>query len=174
MTSRLAAAGLGLAAFCLLTLPLAAAELKPWSGGPAPPIALKDLDGVLHRLEAYRGKVVIVNFWASWCEPCRDEMPSLNKLRHALQGQPVVLLAVNVGDGEGRIGEFLQKFPIEFPVLLDRDSQTAKAWKVRLLPATFIIGRDGRVRYSHAGERDWAEASVRAKIMALAQQPSAR
>ena len=151
----------------------AKSDLRPWSG-PTPALSLKDLGGAQHKLEAYRGKVVILNFWATWCEPCREEMPSFNRLRKALEGQPVAMFAVNIGEGEGRINEFLAKVPIDFPVLLDRDSQLSRAWKVRLMPTTFIIGTDGRIRYSFAGERDWADESVRAKIAALAQEKPAR
>jgi peroxiredoxin len=178
---RLPAAALA-AAFLFFTLHAGAAEkkpeakpdLRPWSGGPTPALSLKDLGGVQHKLEAYRGKVVILNFWATWCEPCREEMPSFNRLRKALEGQPVAMFAVNIGEGEGRINEFLAKVPVDFPVLLDRDSQLSRAWKVRIMPATFIIGPDGRIRYSYAGERDWADESVRAKIAALAQERPAR
>ena len=151
-----------------------AAELRPWNGGPAPALSLKDLGGASHQLEAYRGKVVILNFWATWCEPCREEMPSFNRLKASLAGQPVVLFAVNIAEGEARINEFLGKVPIDFPVLLDRDSQVSRAWKVRLMPTTFIIGADGRVRYSYAGERDWADESVRSKIAALAGERAGR
>jgi cytochrome c biogenesis protein CcmG/thiol:disulfide interchange protein DsbE len=150
------------------------AELKPWTGGPAPALGLKDLEGASQSLQAYRGKVVILNFWATWCEPCRDEMPSFNKLRRSFEGRPVAVLAVNVGEGEGRIGEFLRKVPVEFPVLLDRDAKASRDWKVRLMPTTFIIGRDGRVRYSYAGERDWDDATVRAKVAALAEEKTGR
>jgi thiol-disulfide isomerase/thioredoxin len=151
-----------------------AADFKPWTGGPAPALSLKDLEGTAQALQAYRGKVVVLNFWATWCEPCRDEMPSFNKLKRTFEGKPVVVLAVNVGEGEGRIAEFLRKVPVEFPVLLDRDAAASKAWKVRLMPTTFILGRDGRVRYSYAGERDWDDATVRAKIAALADEKSGR
>jgi thiol-disulfide isomerase/thioredoxin len=170
MTARLLAAAVLMAA----AVAVHAADFKPWTGGPAPALSLKDLEGTAQALQAYRGKVVVLNFWATWCEPCRDEMPSFNKLKRTFEGKPVVVLAVNVGEGEGRIAEFLRKVPVEFPVLLDRDAAASKAWKVRLMPTTFILGRDGRVRYSYAGERDWDDATVRAKIAALADEKSGR
>jgi len=172
MTARLLAAVLLCAAAVAHAAPQA--DLKAWTGGPAPALSLKDLEGTAQALQAYRGKVVVLNFWATWCEPCRDEMPSFNKLRQSFAGKPVVVLAVNVGEGEGRIAEFLRKVPVDFPVLLDRDAAVSKAWKVRLLPATFILGRDGRVRYSYAGERDWGDVAVRAKITALLDEKSGR
>ena len=149
-------------------------ELRPWAGGPTPALALKDLEGAARPLSAYRGKVVVLNFWATWCEPCREEMPSLNQLKQSLKGLPVEMFAVNVGEGEGRINAFLGKVPVEFPVLLDRDTQASRAWKVRLMPTTFILGTDGRVRYTFSGGRDWADPSVRATIAALAAERTAR
>ena len=110
----LAAAVLAIAAVAAQAAP--PAELKPWAGGPTPALSLKDLEGAAHSLQAHRGKVVVLNFWATWCEPCRDEMPSLNKLKHSFDGKPVVVLGVNVGEGEGRIKAFLDKVPVEFPV----------------------------------------------------------
>ena len=75
-----------------------ATELKPWTGGAAPALALEDLSGKPHDLAAYRGSVVLVNFWATWCGPCRDEMPSIERLRTSLAGRPFTVLAVNVGE----------------------------------------------------------------------------
>jgi thiol-disulfide isomerase/thioredoxin len=173
MMLRATAAALLAAAFLFPLHEVRSAELKPWSG-PTPASELKDLDGKTHKLEAYRGKVVILNFWATWCEPCREEMPSLNKLRKSLEGQPVVMFAVNYGEGEGRIKPFLAKVPVDFPVLLDRDSQVAREWKVKLMPTTYIIGTDGKVRYGYAGERDWAEESIRAKIVGYAKERPGR
>ena len=144
-----------------------AQELRPWSGGAAPPLLLQDLDGRKHRLEDYRGKVVLINFWATWCEPCRDEMPSMNKLRAALGGMPFAVLAVNLAEPESRIKRFLEQVPLDFPVLLDRDTATAKAWKARILPASFLVGPDGRIRYSVLGEFDWTQERVREAIVKL-------
>ena len=158
------------AAFSFFAPPALPADLRPWTGGATPALELKDLQEATHTLAAYRGKVVVLNFWATWCEPCRDEMPSFNKLRRSLEDKPVAMLAVNIGEGEPRIAEFLRKVPVDFPVLLDRDAKVSRAWNVRLMPTTFIIGTDGRVRYTFAGERDWADDAVRAKIAALAEE----
>ncbi len=168
----LAAAVLAIAAVAAQAAP--PAELKPWADGPTPALSLKDLEGAAQSLQAHRGKVVVLNFWATWCEPCRDEMPSLNKLKQSFDGKPVVVLGVNVGEGEGRIKAFLDKVPVEFPVLLDRDAAASRVWKVRMLPATFILDREGRIRYSHAGERDWDAPEVRAKVTALLDAKSGR
>jgi thiol-disulfide isomerase/thioredoxin len=128
---------------------------------------LQDLEGQRHRLEDYRGKVVLVNFWATWCEPCREEMPSIQRLREALAGRAFVVLAVNLGESEARIGRFTQTVPLRFPVLLDRDMAVAKAWRARILPASYLIGPDGRIRYSVLGEIDWSGEAARRAVGAL-------
>ena len=159
--------------FVLLALAVALAasagaqELRPWAGGATPPLALEDIEGRPHRLESYRGKVVLVNFWATWCEPCRDEMPSIERLRRSMDGRPFAVLAVNLAEPASRIRAFLEKTPVGFTVLLDRDTAVAKAWKARILPATYIVGPDGKIRYAHLGELDWSQENVRRAIAAL-------
>jgi thiol-disulfide isomerase/thioredoxin len=144
-----------------------AAELKAWTGSATPPLVLQDLHGRTHRLADYRGKVVLVNFWATWCEPCREEMPSIERLRQSLAGKPFEVLAVNIGEPLGRIERFLEKMPLGFPMLLDRDTGVAKAWKARVVPATFLVGPDGRIRYVHYGELDWSSEPVRKRVAEL-------
>lgn len=151
----------------LLSVSAAAKELKPWSGGRTPPLALADLDGKTYDLAAHRGKVVLVNFWATWCEPCRDEMPALGRLQKKLGPQQFVVLAVNVDEPESRIRKFLELTPLDFPVLTDPERKATKAWNVRVLPASYIIGRDGRIRYAAVGELDWDSEPVSARIAAL-------
>jgi peroxiredoxin len=150
-----------------LALPASAEALKAWSGGATPALELTDLDGKVHRLADYRGKAVLVNFWATWCVPCREEMPSMEELRLAMQGKPFVVLAVNVGEG-GRVARsFADKMSLGFPLLLDRDTQTTKVWGARLLPASYVVGPDGKIRYTYAGAIDWARADVQATIQSL-------
>jgi thiol-disulfide isomerase/thioredoxin len=135
-------------------------EVPAWKGGPTPPLALKDPEGRLHDLADYRGKVVVVNFWATWCEPCRDELPSLERLRDALRGRPFEVLAVNVAEGDSRVKRFLAEVPLQLPVLLDRNGEAQRAWKVRGLPATFLLDREGEIRSWYLGELDWAQPKV--------------
>jgi thiol-disulfide isomerase/thioredoxin len=157
-----------LALLLALTAALAGAqELRPWSGGAPPPLALQDLEGRPHRLEDYRGKVVLVNFWATWCDPCRAEMPAMNRLRASLAGRPFAVLAVNLAESEPRIRRFMEQVPLEFPVLLDRDTGVAKAWKARILPASYVLDAEGRIRYSALGEVDWTSDGVRRAIAGL-------
>jgi peroxiredoxin len=150
-----------------LALPAPAQPLNEWKGGSAPALELTDVDGKVHRLADYRGKAVLVNFWATWCVPCREEMPSMEQLRAAMQGKPFVVLAVNVGEG-GRVArDFADKMSLGFPLLLDRDTKTTRAWGARILPASFVVGPDGRIRYSYMGAIDWTQADVRASIERL-------
>ena len=92
-----------LAAALLQWCAAASAQLPSWSGGPTPALRLQDLEGKVHALENYRGKVVLINFWATWCEPCRDEMPSIERLRALLAGRPFAVLAVNLAEPESRV-----------------------------------------------------------------------
>jgi thiol-disulfide isomerase/thioredoxin len=146
---------------------MSAPALAPWGGGPAPGLALKDLDGRAHDLAAYRGKVVLVNFWATWCEPCRQEMPSIQRLSEKLAGKPFVVLAVNVDEPEARVRNFLNDTRFDLPVLLDANKLVTRQWGARLLPVTFIVGPDGRLRYRLLGETDWSSQSTVALISAL-------
>jgi len=141
-------------------VPARVPQLKPWEGVVTPPLELADLDGKTHRLGDYRGKVVLVNFWATWCTPCRDEMPSIERLRSALAGRPFAVLAVNVGETERAAREFLQKMPLNFTILLDRGLQVSRAWGARILPASYVLAPNGAIRYSYFGELDWAKDDV--------------
>ena len=135
-----------------------------------PKLELSDLQGKSHRLADYKGKVVLVNFWATWCEPCRDEMPSMQALYRRL-GAPsagdLIVLAVNHGENAPRIEQFLRRQPVDFPILLDGFSEVWRAWKPGLLPTSYLIGRDGRVRYQARGEIDWAGKDVDAVVRKL-------
>jgi peroxiredoxin len=160
--------------FLISTMLLAAAgraaaqqPLKPWAGVVTPPVELADLEGKTHRLADYRGKVVLLNFWATWCAPCREEMPSIERLRAQLAGRPFAVLAVNVGESAEKARGFAASMPLGFPLLLDRDTRVSRAWGARMLPATYLIGPDGVARFSYFGELDWAKPDVRAVVEKL-------
>ena len=158
----------GLAALCL-ALPAAAADLPPLSHSlaqqapqPAPALALPDLDGKVRDLASLKGKVVLINFWATWCPPCRREMPSMERLQQALAGEPFVVLAVDVGEDADTIEAFtsqLETVPT-FPILLDSRSRTMQAWKVAGLPTTYLVDQQGRVVASAIGGREFDHPDV--------------
>jgi thiol-disulfide isomerase/thioredoxin len=150
-----------------LGLSAAAAELRPWSGDATPPLALQDLQGRKHDLADYKGKVVLVNFWATWCEPCRAEMPSIERLKSSLDGKAFEVLGVNLAEPLSRIEKFTAAVPLAFPLLRDTDGAVAKAWRAKVLPASFLVDRKGRIRYYVYGELDWSSEAVRAKVSEL-------
>ena len=167
---------LAAAAFAAAAGPaLAQAELKRWSGGPTPGLAATDLAGRSVDLKALRGRVVVVNFWATWCDPCKEEMPSLQRLRERMSGRPLEVLTVNYGEFREKIAPYVERQGITLPVLLDTQKDTAKGWKVGGLPMTFVIDAKGRVRYSVYGERDWSdEKTVKLVESLIAEAPRAR
>jgi thiol-disulfide isomerase/thioredoxin len=135
-------------------------ELKPWTGGATPALALKDPTGKAHDLAAYRGKVVLVNFWATWCPPCRAELPSMQALHEQLAGKGFEVLTVNLMESEEKIIAFRESELIDLPVLMDRDGAAAKRWKVGMLPKSFVIDRQGAIRYQLLGEANWTGPDV--------------
>jgi len=143
------------------------ARFIPWTDATTPPLVLKDLAGAPHSLDDYRGRVTLVNFWATWCEPCRDEMASMQKLRDRLADRPFAVLLVNYGEARARVADFVKRESTALPVLLDPNQEARRAWRVRLLPSSFLIGPDGRVRYSVIGEVDWAHTNAVALVQGL-------
>ena len=157
-------------ALCAVLLGAGAAhggELKPWTGGPAPPLSLRDSAGKIHDLAAYRGKVVLVNFWATWCAPCRAEMPSMQALRARLAGKPFEVLALNLMEAEEKSAAFRESELIDLPVLMDRDGAVSKRWKARMLPMSFVIDRSGAIRYQLVGEANWTGPQIASAIERL-------
>jgi thiol-disulfide isomerase/thioredoxin len=135
---------------------------------PAPTLRLKDADDRLVDLARYRGRVVLVNFWATWCPPCREEFPSLGRLGKLFRPDEFEVLAVNVGEDPATVFSFAGHTP--FPVLFDRDAQTMAAWKVRGLPTTFLIDRQGRRAFAAAGGREFDDPEIVAIIKQLLKQ----
>jgi peroxiredoxin len=144
------------------------AELKRWKGKPAAPaIDLMTTDGRPLSLQALRGKVVLVNFWATWCEPCIREMPSLQRLRDQFHTEGFEILAVNYQEGPARINSFVEKLQLSLPVVRDTDGSVARAWGARIFPANYLVDRAGNIRHSMTGAADWTSPSLVSTIRAL-------
>ena len=153
---------------------LDAAELKRSKETPtAPPIDLLTIDGTPLSLQQLRGKVVLVNFWATWCEPCITEMPSLQRLRDQLAPSGFEVLAVNYQEGPARIGAFMQKMNLTLPVVRDTDGSVARSWRARVFPASYLVDRAGNIRHSMSGGADWTSPPLVSTIQTLlSAQPS--
>jgi thiol-disulfide isomerase/thioredoxin len=145
-------------------LAMAEQPFRDWSGKPTPPLALHDLSGKPVDLAALRGRVVLVNFWATWCEPCIAEMPSIARLEEKLQGKPFAVLAVNYGESRAKVEKFLGKSGVKLHVLLDPDQKAADDWGAKGLPMSFLIDARGNVRTWVFGERDWSDAASMKRV----------
>ena len=162
----------GFAASVLLCLATAvfpaAATVTPQT--PAPDFTLKGADGRNLRLQEQRGQVVLVNFWATWCGPCRQEMPHLNRLYDKYRGSGFTLLAVNIDDDPRTALSTAAKMGLRFPVLLDTDKAVSKRYDLGSMPATVLIDRDGKVRFVHRGYREGMELSYEQQIRDLVKE----
>jgi thiol-disulfide isomerase/thioredoxin len=135
-----------------------AAAVSPLaSGAPAPGFQLGSADGRAVDLAALRGKVVMINFWASWCGPCRKEMPILEQLNKQYRGKGLALIGVNVEPDSKAAMNWLKETPVSFPILFDTDSKVSKLYQVAGMPNTVIVDRRGTVRYIHRGYQAGAE-----------------
>ena len=122
----------------------------------APSFALKDLNGKEVKLEDHRGKIVFLNFWATWCQPCRTEMPSLEKLYTEFRGRDFTIFAVDLQEWIKGVRAFKEKFKLNFPILLDSDGRVGSKYGVISIPTTYLIDREGYVIGGALGPRDWA------------------
>jgi thiol-disulfide isomerase/thioredoxin len=146
----------------------AAGELLPHEERSEPPaLNLPDLAGRQHTLDSYRGQVVLVNFWASWCPPCLMEMPSMQRLAIALRDRPFRLLAVNVRESRAKAWKFTKLLKVTFTTLLDSTGEAAEAWDVQIYPTSYLIDADGRMRYVAYGPVDWDSDDIIQRIEAL-------
>lgn len=152
-----------------MSLLLPAAELSVYKGDLKQPVLkLKDLNGKIRDLRDYRGQVVMVNFWASWCPPCRIEMPSMYRLKQKMKGKPFTILAVNMAETKQEVNAFLPpQLRKSFVVLMDTDGKALRAWKVYAFPTSYIIGPKGKIRLALFGAAEWDDAAIVKKINAL-------
>ncbi len=133
----------------------------------APDFTLRSVGGANLRLQEQRGQVVLVNFWATWCGPCRQEMPHLNTLYSKYRSSGFVLLGVNIDDDPRAAADLATKLGVRFPVLLDTDKKVSRVYDMSAMPATLLIDRDGRVRHIHRGYRDGVEKTYEEQVRSL-------
>ena len=140
---------------------------------PAPAFELPTPDGKTLGLAGVQGKVVLLNFWATWCPPCREEMPSMERLYRELRDQGLAILAVDVQESPKQVARFMRDFQLSFPAVLDTDGKVSGLYSVRGLPTTVLIDRRGRVAGHAIGPRDWASPQAVALVRALLAAPAA-
>lgn len=141
--------------------PRVAAGLQTIDGAPeAPALSLTDIEGRKWTLKELRGQVVLLNFWATWCPPCVEEIPSLGRLNQRLADRPFRVISVDVGQEEAEVRRFLQEVPAAFPVLLDPQGSVTDPWKIRAFPTSFLIDAEGRLRYGYFGALAWDSDEV--------------
>ena len=151
----------------LLALIAGAASAAVQLSAKAPDFTLRSVGGANLRLVELRGQVVLVNFWATWCGPCRQEMPHLNRLYDRYRSTGFVLLGVNIDDDPRAAADLAAKLGVHFPVLLDTDKKVSRAYDMSAMPATLLIDRDGRVRHIHRGYRDGVERTYEEQVRSL-------
>jgi len=145
-------------------------RLKAFKAGMEPwPLELISASDEKYIRKDYTGKVTLVNFWATWCPPCVEEIPSLNSLRKKMQGKPFELISVNYAEDEHRVKEFLKKVNVDFPVLLDETGRVSAQWNVLVYPATFVISPDGKITHGVNGAILWDSPEVVKQLNELMQ-----
>jgi len=154
--------------------PVESAAATARVGAPAPDLSLPLLDGGTEDLARERGKVVLLNFWATWCIPCREEMPELQRLADDLHGDQFTLLTIDLQEDSSAIEGFRQELGLHLPVLLDEDGGVTRGYGVRGLPATFLIDQHGDLRQQRLGplvkgevETPWSRAWIANQVRSL-------
>jgi len=145
---------------------------RPGINTPAPAFRLMDLDGTVHSLPDYQGKVVFLNFWATWCGPCKVEMPAMEALYQAFRSQGLEILAVSVDQqGAAVTRPFKEAMGLSFPILHDSDYQVGLVYGARTLPMTYVIDRQGIIRQRVFGARDWDSPEARKLMRDMLEEP---
>lgn len=133
----------------------------------APDFTLTSESGKTYHLADFRGQVVLINFWATWCPPCRREMPSMDRMWKKIKGKGVQVFAINVGENADTIFEFLGSYPVNFPLLMDLDGSVIKRYPVTGLPTTYIVNPQGQVTHRAVGSREWDDPQLYEQLLAM-------
>jgi thiol-disulfide isomerase/thioredoxin len=142
--------------------------LKEYAGTISPlAINLENSHGKKIVKNSYKDQVTVINFWATWCPPCVEEIPSLNRLKKKMNGLPFELISINYAEDKKTILEFMEKVQVDFPVLLDQDGNFAKQWNVITYPSTFVIDKNGKIKYGVNAAIEWDNPEFIEKIKAL-------
>ena len=144
------------------------ATLQPFQGDKqAPSLVLTDLSGRPFDLATLQDSTVLVNFWATWCGPCVEEIPSLSRLVKRMQGRPFKVVAVNIGESPQVVRHFMKSVPVNFDIILDTDSKTVRDWKVYAYPSTYLIDKSGQIQFSYRGALEWDAPDIIQTIESL-------
>jgi len=158
-----------LALAALLAASVSQAAMPP-VGSVAPDFTLKSNGGKNLKLSEFRGQVVMINFWATWCGPCREELPLLNRIQEQYRKAGFKLLGVNIDDRPEAAQAMARNLGIRFPILFDTDKRVSRRYDVNAMPSTLLIDRDGKVRYLHLGYRPGYETRYEAQVRELLKQ----
>ena len=146
---------------------IAVVQAQPATGARAPEIGKNDMNGHSLTMRGLRGKVVIVDFWASWCDPCREEMPVLERLYQQYKDHGLVVIGVSVDRTVGNVRGFLNRTPVSFPIVHDADHQLADRYQPPRMPSSYIIDRRGVVRHVHEGFQSGDAATIEREVRRL-------
>lgn len=164
--ARRSLTGLWVAASLMLSAAAYGGTLEPFQGQDLD-FELEDLKGKVHKLEMFQGKVLLINFWASWCPPCIREMPALKRLEERMAGKPFAIVAINVSEKKYKVRKFVKLIDLRLKVLLDEKGETFKAWGNDVLPTSFLLDPAGRIAYIGVGPLEWDGEDVISTIESM-------
>jgi len=147
-------------------------HLQTYKGNPSPPpLELAQLNGKTLKLDSLKGQVVLINFWATWCPPCVHEMPSMQRLSNKFKNKPFTILGVNMAETNQEVEKFLStRVKVDFPIVMDKDGAVLKNWQVFAFPTSYVLDKQGKIRYALFGSVEWDNPDIVAKIQQLIQE----